>query len=170
MSVDLRPMIPSDAEMLGSWASDPIFCDHTGWTRRSAVDGAIAWWHEAIATPDPDLIRLTVVRDDEPVGYVDLHGSAPDTRELGFVIGPSARWGNGLGSAAAHAGLAYGFEVIGLSVVWAEAVQSNTASMRILQKIGMNDAGPGCEEEFLGIMSRYSRFSLTRDEWSRGRR
>ncbi len=56
------------------------------------------------------------------VGYVDLHGEGDETRELGFVTGPSGRWGQGWGTLAASAGLVYGFETLELRRIWAEAV------------------------------------------------
>ena len=159
-------MVVSDAETLASWAVDPVFCAHAGWKPRSTVDGAVSWWREAITVPDPLLIRLMAVRGEESVGYVDLHGDADDVRELGFVVGPSSRWHQGLGTAAAMAGLSYGFTVLGLSLIWAEAVEANTGSLRILRRIGMRETGPGSAETFLDVPSRYVRFSLSRDVWT----
>ncbi len=159
-------MVVSDAEVLASWAADPVFCAHAGWRRDLSADAALAWWRAAIAEPDPSLTRLLALQDDQPVGHVDLHGSADAVRELGFVIGPSARWGQGLGAAAALAGLSYGFEVLGLSAIWAEAVEANVGSVRILRRIGMRETGLGDAERFLGAQSRYIRFGLSRADWS----
>ncbi|AXL11558.1 N-acetyltransferase [Microbacterium foliorum] len=166
MTLALRPMVLTDAEVLASWATDPVFCAHSGWTQRSTADAAVPWWRAAIANPDPMLTRLLAVRSDEPVGHVDLHGDAVGLRELGFLIGPSHRWRQGLGSEAAAAGLAYGFTVLGLSRIWAEAVEANVSSVRILRGLGMRETGLGGSEAFLGSPSRYRRFSLSRDEWS----
>lgn len=165
MDLVLRPLLDSDAPLLAAWAIDPIFCAHAGWRERSTPDEAIPWWRAAIELPDPALMRFIAISNDEPVGYVDLHGDAADERELGFVIGPSARWGQGLGTAAARAGLAYGFTVLGLSRIWAEAVEANSSSVRILRRIGMQDAGAGDVETFLGVTSRYARFDLSRAGW-----
>ncbi len=115
MTLELRRMVYSDAETLASWAVDPLFCAHAEWKQRATVDGAVAWWREAIEAPDPLLLRLMAVRGEEPVGYVDLHGDVSGVRELGFVVGPSTRWRQGLGTAAAEAGLSYGFTVLGLA-------------------------------------------------------
>lgn len=159
-------MILADAEVFASWAIDPVFCAHAGWRHRPTSADAVSWWRDTIVAPDAELIRLTAVRDGEAVGYVDLHGRDDDERELGFLIGPSTRWRRGLGTAAAEAGLAYGFTLLGLSRIWAEAVEANTGSTRILRRIGMGETGAGGDETFLGRRSRYVRFGVTREEWS----
>lgn len=158
-------MVLSDAEELSSWAIDPVFCAHAGWRPRSTVDGAVPWWREAIATPDPMLTRLMAVREEEPVGFVDLHGDAGDMRELGFLVGPSTRWRQGVGTAVAEAGLSYGFTVLELAQIWAEAVEANTGSVRILRRIGLKESGVGTAESFLGVPSRYLQFTQSRDIW-----
>ncbi len=155
--------------MSSSWAVDPVFCSHAGWKPRATTDGAVSWWHAAIADPDPLLTRLLAVRGEDPVGYVDLHGDASEVRELGFVIGPSSRWRQGWGTAAALAGLSYGFTVLDLSEIWAEAAEANVGSVRILRQIGMTETGLGGTETFLGAPSRYVQFSLSRADWSAGR-
>lgn len=103
---------------------------------------------------------------DELVGYVDLHGSDPGEKELGFVIGPSRRWGQGLGRRAAEAGLTYGFEELGLEHIWAEALAANTASVRILRSLGMEETGRGTPGMFLGEDSYYLQFSISRRAWT----
>lgn len=165
MELHLRPMVSSDAGTFAHWASDPVFRAHAGWSDGATVEELTAWWASFIAVPDPQLIRLSAVAGDEVVGYVDLHGDGRDTRELGFVVGPSSRWGRGLGTSAASAGLEYGFEALNLSSVWAEAVDSNVGSLRVLERIGMTRTGTGDEGMFLGERSRYSRFALSRRDW-----
>ncbi len=105
----------------------------------------------------------------EVVGYVDLHGDEPDRRELGFVVGRRERWGRGLGTAVARAGLAYGFEVVRLRTIWAEAVDANHASVAILRRIGMREIPRGEEAEFLGAPSFYRRFEIHAPEFAASR-
>jgi len=167
MGVVLRPMLASDADVFASWAADSRFCAHAGWTTRSDIDELVPWWRALIENPDPTLLRMTAVCDGDVVGYVDLHGDSDDESELGFAIGDSKRWGKGLGMAAAAAGLAYGFEELGLSSIWAEALEANVASVRILQRLGMVDIGRGAEEPFAGVPSVYHQYRVTHSEWKR---
>ena len=125
-----------------------------------------------VEEPPEGLIRLAVEdADGGVVGYVDLHGSNPGEKELGFVVGPSGRWGAGLGRRAAEAGLTYGFKDLGLDFIWAEALAANTASVRILRSLGMQETGECGHGVFLGEDSHYLHFRTKRDDWtgSRGR-
>ena len=60
--------------------------------------------------------------------------------ELGYWIGVPY-WGRGYATEAARAALNYGFETLKLRRVYASCVRQNTASARILQKIGMRYEG-----------------------------
>jgi RimJ/RimL family protein N-acetyltransferase len=95
---------------------------------------------------------------------VDLHGLEPGIRELGYVVGPSTRWGQGLGTALARAGLAHGFDTLDLESVWAEALPANLASVRILRRLGMRADGHGEVEDFLGVPGRFERYRITREQ------
>ena len=97
-----------------------------------------------------------------PVGYVDLHGEGRACRELGYAVAPSALWGRGLGTAIARAGVRYGFECLGLAWIWAEALERNAASVRVLQKLGMRYTSTAALDTYLGEPSRYVRYRLDR--------
>ncbi|MFD3444371.1 GNAT family N-acetyltransferase [Microbacteriaceae bacterium 4G12] len=162
----LRPLQLADSSVLVDWEADAVFCAHAGWKPNRLPALADAWWREQILHPDPMLIRLLAVVDGSPVGYADLYGDDLEERELGYLIAPSARWGQGLGSATARTALDHGFRVLGLRRVWAEAVEANEASVRVLRRLGMRPMGDGDVESFLGQPSRYLRFELFQEEWA----
>ncbi|WP_227497099.1 GNAT family N-acetyltransferase [Planctomonas psychrotolerans] len=164
-SVELRPLRESDVPVLVGWEADEVFCAHARWRPHRPYAEATAWWRDRIVSPDPFLLRLLAVSNGVPVGYADLHGDEPDARELGYLIAPSARWGEGLGTATARAALARAFGDMRLHRVWAEAVEANAASVQVLRRLGMRETGVGNEESFLGQPSRYVRFELLREEW-----
>lgn len=163
--VVLRPLSREDVQELASWAADQRFCAHADWSVNLSEERATRWWQDQVTSAPKDLIRLAAVSEQRVVGYVDLHGDDPAERELGFVIGPSARWGQGLGFAAAQAGLEYGFSVLGLHRIWAEALEANVASIRVLQRLGMDSIGPRESAPFLGQPSRYRGFQLLHSQW-----
>ena len=160
-------MQESDAAVFAEWASDERFCQHAGWTFGGAPAATLAFWTQLIAAPPADLLRLTAIADGEVAGYVDLHGDLPGVRELGYVVGPSTRWGRGLGTALGAAGLAHAFDVLGLEAVWAEALAANVPSVRILRTLGMRETGRGDAEAFLGEPTHYVQFRLSRVDWRR---
>jgi RimJ/RimL family protein N-acetyltransferase len=158
-TVLLRGLVAADADLIAAWSRDEDFCRAAGWSIRP-VEQHRAFQRRLIANPPADLLRLAAIQDGHLVGYVDLHGSAPDRRELGFLVGPREVWGQGLGMAAASAGLRYGFHELGLKEVWAEALEANRASIRILQKLGMTETGWGDIDAHLSRPSRYRQFAI----------
>jgi RimJ/RimL family protein N-acetyltransferase len=165
----LRSLQYADAGVLAAWGEDMTFCRHTGWTMTSQA-ALRNFWVRQVEDPPAGLIRLAVEDADaaagDLVGYVDLHGTNPGEKELGFVIGPSHRWGQGLGRRAAAAGLAYGFGELALDRMWAEALVANTASVRILRSLGMRETGRGAPGVFLGEDSYYLQYRTGRPEWT----
>ena len=167
-AVALRPLTSADAAVLADWAADDTFVAHAGWTPGLAWDEHERFWlHRIIADPPPELLRLGVEHEGALIGYVDLYGTRADERELGYVIGPSTRWGQGLGKAAARAGLAYGFDSLALASIWAEALPLNAPSVRILEGIGMRHTGRGDEASFLGVRSHYEQYRITREQYEK---
>lgn len=164
LEVRLRPLVAGDAHTFASWADDATFRLHAGWRQSESRSAAITWWLNQIEDPDPRLIRLLALREHEAVGYIDLYGG-DGTRELGYLIAPSQRWGQGLGTAAARAALVHGFDTLGLDCIWAEAVEANVASVRILRRLGLRQTGVGDAEQFLGQPSRFLRFEVFRSDW-----
>lgn len=163
--VSLRPLHERDAEVIAAWGADMQFCREAGWSIGMSLAERQQAQRRLVLDPPKDLIRLGTVLDGDLVGYVDLHGDEPDRRELGFVIGERTRWGLGIGHMAAAAALDYAFDHLGLSHVWAEALEANQRSVRILRGLGMAEAGLGEHDLFLDQPSRYRRFSIAVEDW-----
>ncbi len=79
----------------------------------------------------------------EPIGDCGLMplDGGPEI-EVGYRFVPSA-WGHGYATEAAAAALRYGFDVAGLDEIVAVAYPENTASRRVMEKIGMSYDGRG---------------------------
>lgn len=163
--VELRKVEPSDAATFAAWELDPVFCAHNEWTFGTPQEESVEWWTRSLGQSDAELTRLVALVEGEAVGYVDLHGAEAGTKELGYAVAPSQRWGARVGTALARAGLAYGFEQLRLERIWAEAIEANVASVRILERVGMRGIGPGEPAAFLGQASRYRRFEISRAEF-----
>ncbi|TCC34877.1 GNAT family N-acetyltransferase [Kribbella sindirgiensis] len=160
--VFLRALELADIATYVSWGRDRRFCEHAGWTVDLPDAALEEHWRALVERPNPDLLRRAAVAGDDVIGYVDLAGAEPAHRELGYVVGPSGRWGLGLGGTVARLGLEWGFHELGLEEIWAEAVDANQASVRILESLGMTEIGRGEDESFLGVASYYRRFTIRR--------
>jgi RimJ/RimL family protein N-acetyltransferase len=75
--------------------------------------------------------------DGTALGFCGLRVAADSGRvELLYALDPSC-WGQGCATEAARAVLAYAFDVVGLESVIASTNPANTASSRVLEKLGM---------------------------------
>ncbi len=165
-AVALRPLREDDAATIAGWGADEEFRRHADWAPDVPVAERRAAQERLVAEPPPDLLRLGAELDGDLVGYVDLHGLEADRRELGFVVGERDRWGSGLGLRLAAAGLDHGFGRLGLRRVWAEALEANVRSVRILQRLGMTQTGVGDDGDFLGEPTRCLRFEISAADWT----
>lgn len=59
-----------------------------------------------------------------------------DEVEVGYGLA-RAHWGRGLATEGARASLRYGFEILGLRRIVAVAIPENSASRRVMEKLGM---------------------------------
>lgn len=94
--VHLRGLVAADADLIAAWSRDEEFCQAADWSMLS-FEQHRAFQRRLIGSPPDDLVRLGAIQDGHLVGYVDLHGSAPSRRELGFLVGPREVWGQGHG-------------------------------------------------------------------------
>jgi RimJ/RimL family protein N-acetyltransferase len=72
------------------------------------------------------------------VGFFVIDGT--QTVELGYALG-QAYWGQGYATEAARAALRYAYEHTSLDEIIAVAYPENTASQRVMEKIGMRRQG-----------------------------
>lgn len=160
-AVQLVAPTEADVDQIAGWSQDPVWCAAAEWAP-SSLAACRAHLINLVHNPPPELIRLIVRAEDSPVGYVDLHGTDESSRELGYVIGPRSRWGQGLATAAATAAVAFGFSQLALSRVWAECWESNPASQRVLAKVGFTQTGFGETGSYLSEPTRYVQWELTK--------
>src|SRR5690242_15098331 len=92
----LRELQVADIPTYVDWVADRRLCEHAGWGYDAPRSAHEAKWHQIVE--DRELTRLAALHGDELIGFVDLAGTDPGHRELGYVIGPSTRWGQGLGT------------------------------------------------------------------------
>lgn len=166
--VVLRPLQLHDADVFAAWGADSEFCREADWTPGLPYTERRRFHQALIQSPPTQLLRLGATHEGLLVGYIDLHGDEPHRRELGFVIGERRRWGKGLGRLAGAAGLDYGFGHLGLQEIWAEALDANQRSVRILERLGLGETGMGEDSVYMEQRTHYRRFSITAKDWASG--
>jgi len=123
----------------------------------------IAWW------PQSRGLTLAIARREEPkqlIGTVSLRRYTRDQRaELGYWLGVDS-WGSGLATEAADALVEFGFRELELSRIYAQVLEGNDASCRVLEKLGMISEGIRRRHVRKGKrMLDVSLYGLLRDEW-----
>lgn len=83
------------------------------------------------------MFAVTIKENGILIGHCGLF-FMPDVQEteIAYAIGKSY-WGFGLGTEAARAVLRFGFETVQLARIIAVAFPDNTASLRVMEKIGL---------------------------------
>ena len=88
------------------------------------------------------IFAVTISASGEFCGAIGLVITpAHERAELGYWIGVPY-WGQGFATEAASAAIAFGFETLRLNRIHASHFAGNTASQRVLEKIGMRHEGP----------------------------
>ena len=99
----------------------------------------------------------------------DFRGKLYTGGEIGWRFAHAA-WGQGLGSEAAEACLAYGFEVLQVDEIVSFTAEANWRSERVMQKIGMRrDPSEDFEHPNLPqghALRRHVLYRLRREQWT----
>jgi RimJ/RimL family protein N-acetyltransferase len=169
----IRRFVLADAPAFATYRSDPTVARYQSWQAPYPEDSARRFI-ESMRAAHPDepgeWFQLALARRDDPhtlIGDLAL-GSIDDGRqaEIGFTLAP-AHQGVGYATEAVEALLAYLFGRRGKHRVQAGCDGRNTASARLLERVGFRLEGHLIESYWDG--ERWTddlRFGLLRGEWA----
>lgn len=117
--------------------------------------------------PRPDYYLAAIEKaTDAMIGFVRLGLDRPRTAELGYAIRHD-RWGAGYATEVATVMLHFGYSTLGLHRIQAACGPDNTASQRVLAKLGFTYEGRMREHVFTNSAWRDSLlYSLLEHEWA----
>lgn len=140
----LRPFTRDDLDAVHTYVSDPSVVRYLHWdvaadraAARRMLDGKIG--NRSLGDAGQTLVLAVERRDDgDLVGEVVLKWLSREHRqgEVGFVVTP-AHQGHGYAVEAARAVLALAFHNLGLHRVIGRCDARNTASARVMERLGM---------------------------------
>lgn len=137
--IRLTPLAPIHAAALQPLLEDPAIAATTPFPHPYPADGAQAYIEKSVALWQAGTQYVFAVcgPSDQPIGMALLKGVDREKgeAELGYWIG-RPHWGQGYATEAAVGTLAYAFETLGLRTVLAVTLESNPASLRVLDKLG----------------------------------
>ena len=132
----LRPARPGDLEALHAVLSHPDAMRYWSTPPHDSLDLTRDWLAATIGIP-PGVGEDFVV---EHVGHVIGKAGLYRFPEVGFILHPD-HWGRGLATEALGAVLDRAFRVHGLLSVIADVDPRNTASLRLLTRLGFQETG-----------------------------
>lgn len=132
----LRPITLADVPAWYEYLSMPLVVEHTSWNLTS-IDSLVPLVHGYNSDAPESAIRFAVqeTSGNRLIGTVGFHtvSVAHRTAELAYDLHP-AYWGRGLASACCRAATAWGFAEQHYVRIQAMALDSNAASIRVLER------------------------------------
>ena len=140
----LRALRMDDLHDLYEYASDPEIDRYTPWSRYESLDEAHADLAHYVQGYDRGKMPVWGVvhrADSKLIGICDFNWHHQHCRaEIGYTIG-RRYWGQGFAVEAVQAMANFGFEKMELVRIEAVCMLENTASERVMQKVGMRFEG-----------------------------
>ncbi len=169
----LREFEERDWKRTLEYQVDPDYLRYNPWTHRTEADVRglirmfIGWSNEQPRKKFQ--FALVLKEEDRLIGNCGLRMqyAYAHTADLGYEI-DRRYWGHGYAPEAARALLAFGFEQLQLHRIWANCMLENTASARVLEKIGMRYEG--CLQESELMKERWwstKLYAMLDHEWAR---
>lgn len=124
-------------ELFRNWENDPDICMDMALFKPYQYDeDAVNRYFDA--KQDPSRILLAVMKDNAPVGEIQLKQIDRERREctLSIHMQNSACKGRGYGTCAEQLALQYAFEVLDMAAVNADVIAKNKRSQHVLEKVG----------------------------------
>lgn len=152
--LNLRETSPLDGKMFYELNNDPEVIKYTGDAPFESVEAASQFLADYDHFQKYNRGRWAIVDQstEDILGWCGLkyHEDSGET-DLGFRLFKKY-WNKGYATEASHLALQYGFRRLGLDSIIARAVKENVASLRVIDKLGLEyeqdfeDHGSQCEQ------------------------
>jgi RimJ/RimL family protein N-acetyltransferase len=170
----LRLFTNDDLEAVYDMQSRPEVARYLYWSprdRRGAADSLREKLKCARIEVEGDILNLAVTRarGGPVIGDLMLHyvSAAHRQAEIGYVFHPDAQ-GEGLATEAARAVVDLAFRELGVHRVFGQIDARNTASARVLERLGMRREAHLVENEWVkGEWTDEVIYGVLADEWAR---
>ncbi|HEV2608523.1 MAG TPA: GNAT family protein [Xanthomonadaceae bacterium] len=133
----LRPMEHSDIEAWYGYLCLPHVLEHTSWNLASAGELRLLVDEYSSSAPSKLCFAIESVTESRLVGAIGFHTISPVHRsaEIAFNLNPEY-WGRGIATRCCNAVADWGFSDQGYVRIQAVALDTNLASMSVIEKCG----------------------------------
>lgn len=158
----MRCMQPEDAEHMFDLNSDPDVIRYTGDKPFNNVEEALNLIlnYDQYSKYRMGRLNMFLKSTGEYIGWCGLkyHQDSGET-DIGYRLKKSC-WGYGYATESGKASLAYGFSDLGLPSIVGHALKENTASIRVLEKLGLKYMQDTEFDDEPGVL-----YKITQTEW-----
>jgi [ribosomal protein S5]-alanine N-acetyltransferase len=136
----LRPFTAADRIAIHAVYADPEVMRHVGHGAHRTIqetNAALKVYGEVLERRGFSFLAVVERDSGRLIGDAGLYPLGDDV-ELGYTLARSA-WGRGYATELGRALLAHAFDVLGATRVVAQVEPGNTASRRVLEKLGMSE-------------------------------
>ena len=169
----LRRLTVNDSETaFKNWCSNPNVARYTLWDAHKKVDTTInlytAW--EKLYEKEDTFRWIVELKDTHDlIGTIDVadsHYLPFGAVEIGYCYG-EAFWGKGYATEALKRVIKYLFDEVGLDVIYADHMEKNPNSGKVMKKSGMTYEGirRGRVIDHDGIRNNLISYSITKEEY-----
>jgi [ribosomal protein S5]-alanine N-acetyltransferase len=142
----LRELLKEDAKAVHEYSSDPEVTRYMNWGPNTEED-TNRFIQRSIASQNEQprmnfTFAMVLKSEDKLIGGCGVYVSNPINREalLGYVL-HRGYWGRGYATETASALVEFGFNKLKLHRIFATCDPKNVASVRVLEKVGMQKEG-----------------------------
>ncbi|HEY3788011.1 MAG TPA: GNAT family protein [Urbifossiella sp.] len=144
----IRPYEEADAKNLFPLVSNPNSTRFTLWEHHKSIEDTLFFVRDyalsryAEGVPEPMAITLKQDSSSKPIGSLGCYwASHPNqTMEIGYWLAEPF-WGRGIIVEACRVLVGYSFSQLGPKRIQARVIEGNTASVRVLEKLGFHYEG-----------------------------
>ncbi len=149
----IRRLTMEDAQDMFEYAQDPEIAGLGLWLPQPTLEDSLQDLTETLEAYERGHYMswaMELKAEGKMIGRIGLSAYSPRSRraELGYALNRNY-WGKGYASEAVGAVLEFGFRTVGLHRIEANALPENAASIRVLEKVGMNYEGKRRECTFI---------------------
>jgi ribosomal-protein-alanine N-acetyltransferase len=145
VQIFLRPLFVADAEAMFTFVSDAEVTRYLPWEPAPSVKTVVPFLEEQVGRRKRgESVGFAIVHRETGavIGSTDLMDltTKRGLAELGYLLA-KPYWGQGIMTEAAALTVQWGFQCLKLNRIVAWADRDNTASIRVMEKLGMTPAG-----------------------------
>ncbi len=138
----LRDFLPSDAEAMAAYQSDPRYLEHYDHSAAVTDAHALVELFRAWADESPRTkYQLAIVLEDRVIGTCGVRRDDGEA-EFGCELDPEY-WNAGYAREASRAILEYGFTTLGLQRIVARTLVSNQRAIGLASSLGFREVAEG---------------------------